>query len=146
MSQFYNEQAFFEAWCRGVTIVGTRWFGDGKSTPETASSKWDLPPRVDDIAASVTRFRCCCRANRSQCRCFVRFAHLRNVRSRAAGRRPNTGCHCGGMSSLRAGAEGPQNSVISVKPTRSNGSSARSLQLDVRWRQPMHRSRSAHFG
>jgi hypothetical protein len=53
MAAFYNEQAFFDAWRRGVTIAGTRWFGDGETAPQTAASKWDLPPRVDDIAASI---------------------------------------------------------------------------------------------
>lgn len=38
-----HEQAFFKAWRRGVTITGTRWFGDGKTAPDAASSKWELP-------------------------------------------------------------------------------------------------------
>lgn len=50
---FYNEQAFFEAWRRGVTIAGRRWFGDGQTTPDNVKSKWDLAPRVDDISASI---------------------------------------------------------------------------------------------
>lgn len=50
---FYNEQAFFEAWRRGVTIASRRWFGDGQTPPDNAKSKWDLAPRIDDISASI---------------------------------------------------------------------------------------------
>lgn len=50
---FYNEQAFFEAWQRGVAIAGHHWFGDGQMAPDNATSKWDLAPRVDDIFASI---------------------------------------------------------------------------------------------
>lgn len=50
---FYNEQAFFQAWRRGVTIAGRRWFGDGQTPPDNAKSKWDLAPRIDDISASI---------------------------------------------------------------------------------------------
>jgi hypothetical protein len=53
MSEFYNEQAVFDAWRRGVAIAGPRWFGDGNTSPQSASSKWNLAPRVDDIAASI---------------------------------------------------------------------------------------------
>ncbi|MGH3556010.1 MAG: hypothetical protein ACRDTK_00555 [Mycobacterium sp.] len=53
MTAAFNEQAFFEAWRRGVTIAGCRWFGDGQTSPDTAKSKWDLAPRVDDISASI---------------------------------------------------------------------------------------------
>ena len=49
----YNEQAFFDAWRRGVTIAGRRWFGDGNAAPQSAASKWDLAPRIDDITASI---------------------------------------------------------------------------------------------
>ena len=45
---FYNEEAFFDAWRRGVEIAGARWFGDGATAPEAASSKWQLEPRQDD--------------------------------------------------------------------------------------------------
>lgn len=50
---FYNEQAFFEAWRRGVTIADRRWFGDGQTQSDKAKNKWDLTPRIDDIFASI---------------------------------------------------------------------------------------------
>ena len=53
MSAFYSEEAFFDAWRRGVALAGARWFGDGKTAPENAGSKWDLAPRVDDITEAM---------------------------------------------------------------------------------------------
>jgi hypothetical protein len=51
--QFYDEPSFFEAWQRGVEIAGHRWFGDGQASSQSATSKWDLPPRVDDIRSAI---------------------------------------------------------------------------------------------
>lgn len=51
-SEHYSEAAFYDAWCRGVTVAGGRWFGDGQAA-WTAATKWDLVPRVDDIEASI---------------------------------------------------------------------------------------------
>jgi hypothetical protein len=39
---FYSDEAFFDAWRRGVTLASPRWFGNGQTAPETAVSKWDL--------------------------------------------------------------------------------------------------------
>jgi hypothetical protein len=36
MSAFYSEEAFSDAWRRGVALAGSRWFGDGKTAPENA--------------------------------------------------------------------------------------------------------------
>jgi hypothetical protein len=52
-AQFYNESSFFDAWRRGVVIAGQRWFADGKTAPESASTKWELAPRVDDIEEAI---------------------------------------------------------------------------------------------
>jgi hypothetical protein len=51
--QFYDEPSFFEAWQRGVEIAGHRWFGDGQASSQSATSKWDLPPWVDDIRSAI---------------------------------------------------------------------------------------------
>lgn len=52
MSNFYNEQAFFQSWRKGVQIAGPRWFGTGCNL-SSAESKWDLEPRVDDITEAL---------------------------------------------------------------------------------------------
>jgi len=49
MNDFYSEQAFLEAWKRGVAIAGEQWFGDGTRHSGFARSKWDLSPRMDKI-------------------------------------------------------------------------------------------------
>jgi hypothetical protein len=53
MSAFYSEEAFFDAWRRAVALAGSRWFGDGKTAPENAGTKWDLAPRVEDITEAM---------------------------------------------------------------------------------------------
>jgi hypothetical protein len=52
MSTFYNADAFFESWKTGVQIAGPVWFGDGLD-PNSAETKWDLVPRVDEITARI---------------------------------------------------------------------------------------------
>lgn len=55
---FHNEQAFFHAWRRGVTIAGRRWFGDSQTPPDHARTLWDLVPHVGDICASIGVLSC----------------------------------------------------------------------------------------
>jgi len=41
---------FFQSWKRGVKIAGYRWFGNGtRENLVTATSIWDLRPRMADI-------------------------------------------------------------------------------------------------
>lgn len=43
-------QAFFEAWKRGVALAGVGWFGDGTQAGlEQATDKWALAPNVPRI-------------------------------------------------------------------------------------------------
>lgn len=49
MTSFYSEAGFFEAWQRGVAIGGQAYFGRGDKSSSAATSKWELPPRVDVI-------------------------------------------------------------------------------------------------
>jgi hypothetical protein len=39
-------QAFFEAWKRGAHIAGPEWFGDGTPKACSATTKWDLRPKL----------------------------------------------------------------------------------------------------
>lgn len=55
MSIYYNGEAFFQSWKRGVFLAGPKWFGDGED-PAPATTKWQLAPRVDDIAAVIGKF------------------------------------------------------------------------------------------
>ena len=52
MSSYYNEQTFFQSWKKGVQIAGPQFFGDGRNL-SSAETKWDLEPRVDDIAEAL---------------------------------------------------------------------------------------------
>ncbi|NTY62628.1 hypothetical protein [Mycolicibacterium sphagni] len=47
-TEFYDEDAFFEAWKTAVNLAGSGYFGV-THTPTTARNKWDLEPRVDRI-------------------------------------------------------------------------------------------------
>jgi hypothetical protein len=49
MTSYYSENAFLEAWQRGIAIAGQTYFGSGDTSAGAAARKWDLPPRVDDI-------------------------------------------------------------------------------------------------
>jgi hypothetical protein len=50
---FYSEQAFFEAWRRGSRSPAPGGSATDGPHPESANSKWELTPRVDDISASI---------------------------------------------------------------------------------------------
>jgi hypothetical protein len=52
MSTYFNEKVFFQSWQRGVNLAGPKWFGDGKD-PTSADTKWQLAPRVDEIAEAL---------------------------------------------------------------------------------------------
>jgi len=45
-----NQDAFLDAWRRGISIAGPKWFGDGTGVGAT---KWKLEPRYDDIASAI---------------------------------------------------------------------------------------------
>lgn len=49
MTSYYCEAEFFEAWQRGAEMAGQEYFGRGYTVPSEVTSKWDVPPRVDDI-------------------------------------------------------------------------------------------------
>lgn len=53
MTTFHDEAAFFEAWRTGVALAGERYFGDHTHFPTTATSKWDLEPRVKSITKAL---------------------------------------------------------------------------------------------
>ena len=51
---YYNEEAFFEAWRKGVRIAGALYFGDGHAgNVETAESKYDLAPNYDAVVSAL---------------------------------------------------------------------------------------------
>ena len=52
-TMFHDEAAFFEAWRTGVALAGERYFGDRTHFPTTATSKWDLEPRVESITKAL---------------------------------------------------------------------------------------------
>ena len=45
-----DEQAFLDAWRRGVSMAGRQFFGDQTGQGD---SKWDLAPRVQDIEGRI---------------------------------------------------------------------------------------------
>jgi hypothetical protein len=46
--------AFFEAWKRGVELVGPHYFGDGtRQGLQAASQKWDLCPKIALIRKAI---------------------------------------------------------------------------------------------
>jgi hypothetical protein len=51
-TMFHDEATFFEAWRTVVGLAGARYFGDGRS-PTSATSKWDLEPRVEAITDAL---------------------------------------------------------------------------------------------
>jgi hypothetical protein len=53
VSEYYSEQAFLDAWLRGVQMAGPRWFGDGGVPTIPTPTKYDLAPRYDDIMANL---------------------------------------------------------------------------------------------
>ncbi|APT09712.1 hypothetical protein AN931_26540 [Mycobacterium intracellulare subsp. chimaera] len=53
MSARFYDETVFQAWQRGVEIAGPRWFADGQTSPDSATSKWDLSPRVDEIRSAI---------------------------------------------------------------------------------------------
>ncbi|MCF6391172.1 MULTISPECIES: hypothetical protein [Mycobacteriaceae] len=51
---YYNEEAFFDAWRKGVRIAGPLYFGDGHAANvETAKSKYDLAPDYDAVVSAL---------------------------------------------------------------------------------------------
>ena len=47
-------EAFLQAWKRGVGIAGPKWFGDGApGNLQRAADKWDLCPRVAEISEAL---------------------------------------------------------------------------------------------
>lgn len=47
-----REEMFLESWIDGVIVAGQSLFGAG-SDPSSASSKWDLRPRLADIERRI---------------------------------------------------------------------------------------------
>lgn len=51
---YYNEEAFFEAWLKGVRIAGPLYFGDGTAANvDRAKSKYDLAPDYDAVESAL---------------------------------------------------------------------------------------------
>ncbi|WP_431819400.1 hypothetical protein [Burkholderia sp. F1] len=48
------QEAFFQAWKRGVDIAGPHWFGDGsREGLSRATDKWNLCPRTREISDAL---------------------------------------------------------------------------------------------